>query len=607
MKNLKFLPTMLSILFVLVCFHVSVSGQSDDRNKLATISASGSGVRWDVAAPYSSLTMTVSTPDGQVYRKEFKAGSSPEFQLYDKEGNRMPDGQYKYELRLTPEISAEVKKALKEARAKNTADDAAPEREMRKRGLLPSQSLVQSGGFQVVRGSVIVAGAVEPGARRIGKTTVRPMPARPFAQSEDVSMQQATFVLDRGVEAAALRAYGKMAGQPFAHAAFPDQVIPDDLIVQGSLCVGFDCVNNESFGFDTIRLKENNTRIKFEDTSVGSFPTNDWQLTANDSASGGLSKFSIEDITGAKVPFTVEAGAATNSIYVDSTGRMGLRTSTPVLDVHANTSNTPGIRLEQNSSGGFTAQTWDVSGNEANFFIRDVTGGSRLPFRIRPGAPTSSIDINNAGNVGIGTASPGHHLHVLGTGIQTIAVQSTQNGNNAQIAFIGLTAGGTAQQWQLGENLATTGGNFELFDSTAGAARILVNTSGNVGIGTTSPTQKLHVAGNILVTGGSFIDDGTTLNAPDYVFESDYRLMSLDELRAFIARKKHLPNMPSAAEVRKNGINLSQYQMKLLEKIEELTLHVLAEQKQRLEQQKEIEQLKAQVQQLQSATRKRRK
>jgi hypothetical protein len=607
MKNLKFLPTMLSIVFALVCLNVSVSGQSDDRNKLANISAGGSSVRWDVAVPYSSLTMTVSTPDGQVYRKEFKAGSSPEFTLYDKEGNKMSDGTYKYELRLTPEISAEVKKALKEARAKNTADDAAPEREMRKRGMLPSQPLVQSGSFQIVRGSVIVAGAVEPGARRIGKTTPRPMPARPFVQSEDVSMQQAMFVLDRGVEAAAPRAYMKMAGQPFAHAAFPDQVIPDDLIVQGSLCVGFDCVNNESFGFDTIRLKENNTRIKFEDTSVSPYPTNDWQLTANDSASGGLSKFSIEDITGAKVPFTVEAGATTNSIYVDSTGRVGLRTSTPVLDVHANTSNTPGIRLEQNNSGGFSAQTWDVSGNEANFFIRDVTGGSKLSFRIRPGAPTSSLDISGSGNVGVGTASPGHHLHVQGLGIQTVAVESTQNGNNAQVVFIGKTAGGTAQQWQLGENLATTAGNFELFDTTAGAARILVNTSGNVGIGTTAPTQKLHVAGSILVTGGSFIDDGTTLNAPDYVFESDYRLMSLDELRAFIARKKHLPNMPSAAEVRKNGINLSQYQMKLLEKIEELTLHVLSEQKQRLEQQKEIEQLKAQVQQLQAAKRKRRK
>lgn len=190
-----------------------------------------------------------------------------------------------------------------------------------------------------------------------------------------------------------------------------DQVIADDLIVQGSICAGFDCVNNESFGFDTIRLKENNLRIKFEDTSVGAFPTGDWQLTANDSASGGQEKFSIEDITGSRVPVTVEGGATTNSLYIDSTGRIGFRTSTPVLDLHVNTGNTPALRLEQDGSSGFTAQTWDVAGNEANFFIRDVTGGSRLSFRIRPGAPSSSIDIAGNGDVGFGTASPAARLN----------------------------------------------------------------------------------------------------------------------------------------------------------------------------------------------------
>ncbi len=190
-----------------------------------------------------------------------------------------------------------------------------------------------------------------------------------------------------------------------------DQVIPDDLIVQGSTCTGFDCVNNESFGFDTVRLKENNTRIKFEDSSVGAFPTADWQLTANDSASGGQEKFSIEDITGARVPFTIEGGATTDAVYLDSTGRIGFRTATPVLDLHVNTSNTPGLRLEQNSAGGFTAQTWDIASNEANFFIRDVTGGSRLSFRIRPGAPTSSIDIAASGDVGFGTAAPTARLN----------------------------------------------------------------------------------------------------------------------------------------------------------------------------------------------------
>lgn len=58
-----------------------------------------------------------------------------------------------------------------------------------------------------------------------------------------------------------------------------DEVIPDDLIVQGSICAGLDCVNNETFGFATLRLKENNTRIDFVDTSASAgFTTNDWRI-----------------------------------------------------------------------------------------------------------------------------------------------------------------------------------------------------------------------------------------------------------------------------------------------------------------------------------------
>ncbi len=184
--------------------------------------------------------------------------------------------------------------------------------------------------------------------------------------------------------------------------------------MQGSICAGFDCVDNESFGFDTIWLKENNLRIGFNDTSVGTFPSNDWQLTANDSASGGANKFSIDDVTGAKTPFTIIGGAPTNALFVSSIGDVGLGTATPTLDLQIQRTDTPAIRLEQTNGGGFTAQTWDVAGNEANFFVRDVTGGSLLPFRIRPGAPTSSIDIAASGNVGIGTASPQQRLHVNG-------------------------------------------------------------------------------------------------------------------------------------------------------------------------------------------------
>ena len=99
---------------------------------------------------------------------------------------------------------------------------------------------------------------------------------------------------------------------------------------------------------------------------------------------------------------------------MSSAGNVGFGTSTPVLLMHGRNSNTPALRLEQDGSGGFSPYTWDIAGNEANFFIRDVTGGSRLPFRIRPGAPTSSLNIAASGNVGIGKAGAGFKLETLG-------------------------------------------------------------------------------------------------------------------------------------------------------------------------------------------------
>ena len=374
----------LSNLFVMVIALLAI-GMPAAWAGAAKMSIDAGRVQWDAQVDYERAVLTVSMPDGEVVRQEFDSKQTPVFDL----AAGAKDGAYTYELRLVARIDASLRKALAEAR--KSGDEAAM---ARLRAELP-ESPVVSGGFMVEAGSIVTSEGKEPEGNK-GK-------------------KAATSAGSIGVITAA------------------DQVIPDDLIVQGSTCVGFDCVNNESFGFDTIRLKENNTRIKFEDTSTGTFPTNDWQLTANDSASGGSSKFSIEDITGSKVPFTVTAGASTNSIFVDSTGRVGFRTSTPVLDLHVSTSNTPAIRLEQTNAGGFTAQTWDIAGNEANFFVRDVTGGSRLPFRIRPGAPTSSIDISADGDVGVGTASPSTKLHVLSSASGTTSGKALIENTNVTV------------------------------------------------------------------------------------------------------------------------------------------------------------------------------
>ncbi len=193
-------------------------------------------------------------------------------------------------------------------------------------------------------------------------------------------------------------------------------------IIRNSLCVGNDCQAGIVFGDSTIVLKENNTRLKFADTSsTSSFPSTDWELEANSQTNGGANRFSIVDCGtasndgGCSEPdnvFSVEANAGSNALYVDDGGRVGFGTSLPVVELHTVDGDTPTLRLEQTNANGFTPQTFDVAGNETNFFIRDVTNGSTLPFRIRPGAPSSSIDIAADGDVGIGTSSPDAVLHV---------------------------------------------------------------------------------------------------------------------------------------------------------------------------------------------------
>jgi hypothetical protein len=520
MKSKKMIHVLAYATVLVFCFGISGLAQSlrtDD--PIASVAADSTEIRFQPRVEYARLILTVSTPDGEVFSKEFEAGTLPSLKLIDDSGVKLSDGHYVYELRLTPHLDREVRDALAAARVKG--DDQAV-RDLQRSGKIPTQVAVQTGAFSVKDGAAYFGGIEEP------KTS--------------------------GAPGASIQSAGKKKGGGDG-VTIMDVVTPDDIIVQGSACIGLDCVNNESFGFDTIRLKENNTRIKFDDTSTATgFPANDWQLTANDSASGGANKFSIEDITGGKVPFTVTAGAATNSIFVDSTGRVGLRTSTPVLDVHINTSNTPAHRLEQNSSGGFTAQTWDIGGNEANFFVRDVTGGSRLPFRIRPGAPTSSIDINASGNVGIGTASPTDKMEV--TGLLRVS------GSAGGFVAASRDGSGATQTWY-----NPTGDDMRLFNTISGDV-VTIQNGGNFGIGTTSPAGKLDVNGSIFQRGGQLF--------ADYVFEPAYTVESIEEHADFMWNNKHLPGV-GARTVDEKGrevVEIGARMRGLLEELEKAHIYI---------------------------------
>ena len=193
------------------------------------------------------------------------------------------------------------------------------------------------------------------------------------------------------------------------------QVFNEDIIVHSSIGVGLDVPNDYAFGFSTIALIENNLRILFDDSSVGTFPANDWQLTANSNLNGGENYFRIDDVTAGTAPFTVSAGAGNNALFISgSGGNVGLGTATPVVELQVTDGDTPTMRLEQDNTGGWNAQTWDVAGNETNFFVRDITGGSLYPFKIKPGAPTGTLYLAANGNVGLGTENPQHKLEVAG-------------------------------------------------------------------------------------------------------------------------------------------------------------------------------------------------
>ncbi|MDA1054427.1 MAG: hypothetical protein O3C40_28640 [Planctomycetota bacterium] len=343
--------------------------------------------------------------------------------------------------------------------------------------------------------------------------------------------------------------------------AAADIVHLEDVIIDGSACIGFDCVNGEVFGLYTIIIKENNLRISAVDTSTGGYPTQDWSLIFNDHCAGCLNKFSIEATTGLNgpTPFTIEAGgSATNhALYVDDAGRIGFGTNSPAVDLHVKTGNTPTLRLEQDGTSGWPAQIWDIAGNEAGFFVRevDVTGFSKLPFRLRPGAPASSIDVATSGNVGFGTYSPTSSLHVRRNSATKIDMLTLENTGASMTNF---KMSNSARQWLF---TVQTSGNFAYapigsgFDFTMSAA-----------------------TGNFVID-GNFVAGGGQLNVPDYVFDPGYELRPLKELAKFVEEERHLPNIPSAEQIKKDGLDMTGMQMKLLEKVEELTLYTIAQQK----------------------------
>jgi len=100
---------------------------------------------------------------------------------------------------------------------------------------------------------------------------------------------------------------------------------------------------------------------------------------------------------------------------------------------------------------------------------------------------------------------------------------------------------------------------------------------GNVGIGTLNPKAKLAVNGNILA---KEVKVKTDISVPDYVFEPDYKLPTLADVEAYIKEHRHLPEIPSAKDIARDGLDLAAMNLLLLKKVEELTLHLIKKENQ---------------------------
>ena len=417
----------------------------------------------------ADLVLRVSGPCNYQLRQTLSEDGELAFRLDE----TTVDGAYSFELSSVPDLDIATRAVLLGARA---SGDESQVDVLCREGLLPPRPITQSGGFLVNEGRIVY------------DATVSEIQSAPQAASRPSKLDK-------------------------------DFSIFDDLIVNGSACIGFDCVDGESFGFDTLRLKDFNLRIGFDDTSsAAAFPNNDWELQANDIVNGGANKFSIEDVTHGSTPFTVEAAAPDHALFVDADGHIGGRTSTPAEDFHTISGNTPTLRLEQDGSGGLDPQTWDLAGNEANFYLRDVTG-SRRPFIIESDAPSSSLFIDAVGRVGLGTSLPGRTVHISRTSPNGTKVR-IENTNDPS-SLTGFELANIRQEWSIHNS---SNGHF-----------ILREIGGDIIMNIDPASNEVTFAGSIVTNGGGLCDPGPC----DGTFV-DYELESIEEHAEYMWRNQHL-------------------------------------------------------------------
>ena len=169
------------------------------------------------------------------------------------------------------------------------------------------------------------------------------------------------------------------------------------------------------------------------------------------------------------------------------------------------------------------------------------------------------------GNVGIGTTNPTSILELVNSNSNRIKFN---NNDTSSISFLPNNGDSHFHISHTLDNRLTISQGLNVGENKL----FTIVNNGAVGIGTTVPDSKLTVKGNIHT---EEVKVDLSVPGPDYVFKEDYDLKPLEEVQEYIQAHGHLPNIPSAKEMEVNGILLGGMNMKLLEKIEELTLYLI--------------------------------